>query len=67
MAGEQFANYPARVLISRYMHGGEGSEHELDWAAPLPTLAQQAAWYRDLCREAPWLPRPSWTGWRGST
>ena len=51
VAGEQFANYPARVLISRYMHGGEGSEPELDWAAPLPTLAQQAAWYRDLCRE----------------
>ena len=51
VAGEQFANYPARMLISRYIRGGEGPEHELDWAAPLPTLEQQAAWYRDLCRQ----------------
>lgn len=51
IAGEQFANYPARLLAGRYICGGEGPQHELDWAAPFPTLAQQAAWYRDLCRE----------------
>lgn len=52
VAGEQFANYPARLLVSRYIAGGTEPEHELDWAAPLPTLAQQAAWYRDCCRQA---------------
>ncbi len=52
VAGDQFANYPARLLVSRYMRGGAEPEHELDWAAPFATLEEQARWYRDLCGQA---------------
>lgn len=51
VAGEQFANYPARLLISRYMRGGNAAEEEMNWAAPFDTLHEQAAWYRDICQK----------------
>ncbi len=52
VAGEQFANYPARLIISRYMRGGDTAEQELNWAAPFDTLHEQAVWYRNICQKA---------------
>lgn len=51
-AGEQFANYIARVLICQYMKDPAQRSEELLWAADVEKLAEQISWYSALCRKA---------------
>lgn len=51
LAGEQFVNYVPRMLVTQYMRDSSGAARDLVWMADRPTLREQAAWYREKCRE----------------
>lgn len=48
-AGEQFANYVTRMLVSQYMRDDSQREPNLLWATNADTLRGQIEWYEDLC------------------
>lgn len=50
LAGEQFVSYVPRMLITQYMRDSAAAR-DLLWMADRPTLREQAAWYREKCRE----------------
>lgn len=51
-AGEQFANYPARILVSQYMRDRNSRAEDLLWATDAANLNGQVLWYRELCGKA---------------
>ena len=51
LAGEQFTNYVPRMLVTQYMRDSSGAARDLLWMADRPTLREQAALYREKCRE----------------
>lgn len=51
-AGEQFANHPARILISQYMKDAKSRAEELLWQTDRDTLREQIEDYRKLCEKA---------------
>lgn len=50
-AGEQLANYVARMLVSQYMRDKNQREPDLLWATDADTLRGQAEWYAGLCKQ----------------
>lgn len=50
-AGEQFANYVARMLVSQYMRDKDQREPDLLWATDADTLRGQVEWYAKLCEQ----------------
>jgi len=51
-AGEQFANYVTRMLISQYMKDRNSKQKDLLWATDAKDLKGQIEWYMKLCHEA---------------
>lgn len=50
-AGEQFANYVPRMLVSQFMRDSSQREPDLLWAVSAGTLREQVEWCSGLCRE----------------
>lgn len=50
-AGEQFANYVLRMLVSQYMRDETRREPDLLWATSADTLQGQIQWYAKLCAQ----------------
>lgn len=51
-AGEQFANYTTRMLVSQWMKNTGNPVDELRWAVKADSLQQQMNWYERLCKKA---------------
>lgn len=51
-AGEQFAHYVARSLMTQFMKNSTHRAEELLWATSEPDLTGQVARYRELCSQA---------------
>ena len=49
LAGEQFANYCARILTSQWMKNPGAPAAEMEWAIDAPALKEQVEWYREKC------------------
>lgn len=51
-AGEQFPNHVLRMLITQFMKNRTARASSLLWAADMPTLTEQIAWFKDISQRA---------------
>ena len=51
LAGEQYVNYVPRILITQYMRDRSNAARDLIWMADRPALREQAALYKEKCKE----------------
>ena len=51
LAGEQFTNHVPRMLVTQYMRDSSSAARDLIWMADRPALREQAALYKEKCRE----------------